>query len=260
MALAMADAIIARGKNPFFLTRGYGGRLSGPIIVSSTHNAADVGDEPLILARKSSTVVAHDRTAGAKLAVDCGADLIVMDDGHQNFALVKDLSIVVVDAEIGFGNGHVLPAGPLRESIVQGLARADAVVVMGNGNPDLAGFGGPVLRAHIEPVPDREWRGQRIAAFAGIGRPEKFFRTIKDLGAELVEVVTFADHHPITPDELTRLKIMARDQKAQLLTTEKDYLRLPPDKRQEIAMLPIRVRLESADALERLLDRLAAPR
>lgn len=229
-------------------------------MIGTGHEAGDVGDEPLLLSRKAATVVSRDRRAGAKLAGDRGADIIVMDDGHQNFAVAKDLSIVVVDAEKGFGNGLVLPAGPLRETAKQGLARADAVILMGEGNPKLPGFSGPVLRAQVEAAPDRDWRGQRVLAFAGIGRPEKFFRTLQRLGAELAETIAFPDHHHFAEKELESLKNAALSQKAQLVTTEKDYVRLASADRRGIAMLPIRAVIEPTGQLEDMLDRLLEPR
>ena len=257
IAIAVADAIIARGKNPFFLTRGYGGQLAGPVVVSRYHSAAEVGDEPLLLARKAATVVAYDRHQGALLAVERGADVIVMDDGHQNFTLHKDLSLVVVDGEHGFGNGHVLPAGPLREPVEQGLARADAVILTGDGTPSLPAFKGPVLRARIAPPDTAEWRGRRVVAFAGIGRPEKLFRSLAGLGAELVATVAFADHHPYTKEELTDLKSRANG--AQLVTTEKDYVRLTAVDRDGVTFLPVTTTIEPQEALDRLLDSLDRP-
>jgi tetraacyldisaccharide 4'-kinase len=259
-AIAVADAVIAHGKNPFFLTRGYGGRLKGPLVVAKEHSAADVGDEPLLLSRKAATVVSRDRRAGAELAYRRGADVIVMDDGHQNFSLAKDISIVVVDAATGFGNGRVLPAGPLREYVRQGLARADAVILMGDGDPQLDGFDGPVLRAHIEAAPGENWKGKRVVAFAGIGRPEKFFGSLKSLGAEIVAALPLPDHHLFAAEELARFEAMARDQNAQLITTEKDFVRLAAEVRQNIAVLPIRAVFEPPHTLDRLLDRLAEPR
>jgi tetraacyldisaccharide 4'-kinase len=258
IAIAIADAIIVHGKNPFFLTRGYGGKLAGPVVVSKTHTAEDVGDEPLLLARKAPTVVARDRREGAILAIERGADVIVMDDGHQNFALHKDLSLVVVDGEHGFGNGHVLPAGPLREPALQGLARADAVIVTGDGNPALPAFDKPVLRAHVAPAATAEWKGTKVVAFAGIGRPEKLFRSLRELGVELVETVTFADHHPYTSRELSELKARAKD--VRLVTTEKDYVRIAPADRDGIAFLPVTASIDPHDGLDRLLDSLNGPR
>lgn len=260
IAVAIADNLIARGKNPFFLTRGYRGSARAPVVVTPRHGAEEVGDEPLILSRKAATVVSPDRGAGAKLAVERGADVIVMDDGHQNFAVAKDLSIVVIDAETGFGNGKVLPAGPLRETAAQGLIRADAVVLMGDDSPSLPGFDGPVLRARVEPAPNMDWQGRPVLAFAGIGRPEKFFRTVQGLGAAIIETVAFPDHHRFGSDELESLKSRAREHNAQLLTTEKDYVRLGERERDGIAMLPIHAVIEPADRLESLLDRLLAPR
>lgn len=255
IAIAVADAIIARGKNPFFLTRGFGGRLKGPVVVSRDHTAAEVGDEPLLLAAKAATVVARDRRQGAMLAVERGADVIVMDDGHQNFTLHKDLALVVVDAERGFGNGRILPAGPLREPIAHGLRRAGAVILAGDGNPELGAFSGPVLRARIGPRATADWKGRRVVAFAGIGRPEKLFRSLAGLGAELAATVVFADHHPYSKEELANLK--ARAGGAELVTTEKDYVRLDKIDRDGIAFLPVTATIEPQDALDRLLDRLA---
>lgn len=256
IAIAIADAIIARGRNPFFLTRGYGGKLKGPVVVSRSHNTHDVGDEPLLLSRKAATVVARDRAAGAELAAERGADVIIMDDGHQNFALAKDLSLVVVDGARGFGNGLVLPAGPLREPIAQGLARADAVIVSGDGNPLLPAFKGLLLRALIGPAATESWRGQRVIAFAGIGRPEKFFASLSGLGAEIIETARFADHHFYTAKELAALKAKARTAKARLVTTEKDFVRLSEAERDDIEFLPVTAAIEPIAALDRLLDRL----
>lgn len=260
IAIAIADAIIAHGKNPFFLTRGYGGHLAGPVVVGKGHTAAEVGDEPMLLSRKAATVVSRDRSAGAHLAVERGADVIVMDDGHQNFSIAKDLSIVVVDGESGFGNGRMLPAGPLREPVREGLRRADAVIVMGQASPSLDGYSGPVLRASVDVASDGNWRGRRVIAFAGIGRPEKFFRSLQSQGAEVVEMVAFPDHHPYSSGELASLKTKARDQNAQLITTEKDYVRLAVADRDSIATLPIRAVIQPRDAMDRLLDSLTVPR
>jgi tetraacyldisaccharide 4'-kinase len=257
VAIALAEALSARGRKPVFLSRGYGGKLHGPILVGHDSRVADVGDEPLLLARAAPVVVARDRRAGAELAVAHGADVIVMDDGHQNFALKKDLSLIVVDGETGFGNGRVIPAGPLREPVMQGLDRADAVIVTGGGDPDLRGFKGPVLRTHLmHEGPDMG--GQRLVAFAGIGRPAKFFQALRTQGAELAAAVPFADHHVFTQAEIARLKSKARSADALLVTTEKDFVRLTPDAREGIVALPVHAQFDDAAGLERLLDRLAA--
>jgi tetraacyldisaccharide 4'-kinase len=260
IAIAIAHALIARGRHPFFLSRGYGGKLHGPILVGPEHSAADVGDEPLLLAAAGPVVVSRNRGEGAKLAIEHGADVIVMDDGHQNFTLAKDLSLVVVDAEQQFGNGFILPAGPLREFVNQGLARADAVVVVGDGGPTLAGYSGPILRAHLNLVDAPELAGRRVVGFAGIGRPEKFFRSLRTLGADIVATKRFADHHIYTSSEIARLKAKARAANALLVTTEKDYVRMTEVEREGIAALPVRAAIDSAKALELLLDRLSASR
>ena len=256
VAIAIAHALSARGRHPFFLSRGYGGKLSGPILVTPGHRAEDVGDEPLLLTAAAPVVVSHNRGVGARLAVEHGADVIVMDDGHQNFNLAKDLSLVVIDAEQQFGNGFVLPAGPLREFVSQGLARADAVVIVGDGGPALADYSGPILRARMTHVDVPELAGRRIVGFAGIGRPEKFFRSLRVFGAEIVGTKRFADHHIYTSAEIARLKATARTADALLVTTEKDYVRMTEAEREEIAVLPVRAVIDNTKALELLLDRL----
>jgi tetraacyldisaccharide 4'-kinase len=255
VAIAIADALRARGKKPFFLTRGYGGSERGPALAARGHSAAVMGDEPLLLARHAQTVVSRDRAAGARFAVKKGADVIVMDDGHQNFTLHKDLSLVVVDAEAEFGNGFQIPAGPLREPVAQGLTRAGAVVLVGNGAPDLKGFGGPVLRARL--VADATmFAGKPVFAFAGIGRPEKFVASLEDGGASLMGSCFFDDHHPYSDDEITELKAVAGE--AQLVTTEKDFVRLTVTQREGIQMLKVKAVFDDPAALARLLDSLPA--
>ncbi|MDE2134576.1 MAG: tetraacyldisaccharide 4'-kinase [Alphaproteobacteria bacterium] len=260
VAIAIARALKARGRKPFFLSRGYGGKLRGPLLVAPEHSVGDVGDEPLLLAAAAPVVVSHNRGEGARLAAKHGADVIVMDDGHQNFTLAKDLSIVVVDAAQPFGNGFVVPAGPLREFVSQGLARADAVVIVGDGEPKLTGYAGPILRAQLTHVDSPELAGRRVVGFAGIGRPEKFFRSLRVFGAEIVATKHFADHHIYTSSEIARLKATARDANAVLVTTEKDFVRMTDIERQGIAVLPVRAVISDAKALELLLDRLCASR
>lgn len=251
IAIAIAERLRAKGHKPFFLTRGYGGSEQGPAMATRAHGAAQMGDEALLLARAAPTVVARDRAAGARLAKEKGATVLVMDDGHQNFALRKSLSLVVVDAETGFGNGFQIPAGPLREPIAQGLARADAVILMGNGAPDLAGFSGPVLRADLA-VDGEAFAGKAVFAFAGIGRPEKFVASLESAGADVVGRCFFDDHHPYTEDEIVELKAIAGD--AQLVTTEKDFVRLSVAQREGIRLLKAAATFADPPALERLLD------
>ena len=256
VAIAIAEALRARGRKPVFLTRGYGGSERGPALASRAHSAAVMGDEALLLARHGQTIVSRDRAAGARLAREKGADVIVMDDGHQNFSLAKTLSLVVVDAQTGFGNGLQIPAGPLREPIHQGLKRADAVILVGDGNPDLQEYGGPVLRAQIV-VDGASFAGKPIFAFAGIGRPEKFFLALEQTGAALTAACSFPDHHPYTDDEILELKAAAGN--AQLVTTEKDFVRMTVAQREDVKVLKAAAVFDQPEALTHLLDSLPGP-
>jgi tetraacyldisaccharide 4'-kinase len=245
VALEVAQMLIARGKKVFFLTRGYGGNEPGPLLVSG-QDAAGVGDEALLLARVAPTIVAHDRAAGAKLAIAKGAEVIVMDDGHQNFSLAKDLSLVVT---AGFGNGLMIPAGPLRETVRQGLGRADVVIAMNDTAMDGHQFSGPILKARL--IPDgASFSCKRVYAFAGIGHPEKFLRSLQDAGAIITGSRFFADHHPYTPSEIASLRRDAKD--AVLVTTEKDFVRLAPELQQGIQQLTVRVQFDQPALLDRL--------
>lgn len=251
VALALGARLKARGESVFFLTRGYGGTEHGPALMQPDSGAVRMGDEALLLARTAPTIVARNRAEGAAHAVAQGANTIVMDDGHQNFTLAKDLSIVVVDGESGFGNGLMIPAGPLREPVTQGLARADAVVIMNDGNPDLGGYKGTVLRARL--VADGgALRDRRVFAFAGIGRPGKFINSLEEAGAIVTGTQFFADHHPYRDGEIAALKMRAGD--AELVTTEKDLVRLNAKDRAGITVLPVKVRFDDETALDRLLD------
>jgi len=232
--------------------------MRGPAFVDLAHDTFDeTGDEALLLAGAAPVIVARDRAAGAQYAERELADVIVMDDGFQNFTLAKDLALVVVDAQTGFGNGRILPAGPLRENIMLGLSRAQAVVLVGDGNPKLPGFNGPVLRARLVPVDAPGIAGQRVIAFAGIGRPQKFFATLRALGASIIEERAYEDHHAYTAAEFARLRARAKAENATLVTTEKDFVRLTPAERQDVRFIPVRAAFDDVAALDALLDRVA---
>jgi len=254
VAMAVAELLRAKGHRPYFLTRGYGGSERGPALASRGHSAAQMGDEALLLARTAPTIVARNRAAGARLAREKGATVIVMDDGHQNFSLRKNLSLVVVDGETGFGNGFQIPAGPLREPVAQGLSRADAVVLVGDGSPDLLGFRGPVLRAHLKPD-GAPFADKSVFAFAGIGRPEKFVASLEAGGAAVTGSCFFADHHPYHEDEILQLKAVAGD--AMLVTTEKDFVRLTTSQREGIRVLKVAAVFDDPAVMAGLLDSLA---
>ena len=261
VAMALAWMLEARGQTVVFLTRGYGGRLSGPMRVDpAKHSAADVGDEALLLADVAPTVVARDRARGAELAETLGAQVIVMDDGFQNFQLAKDVSIVVVDADSGFGNRRLIPAGPLREPVEQGLKRADAVVLMGDGGFAIPTFHGPVFRAVLRPSAPDGLAGRAVFAIAGIGRPEKFFGTLQAMGARVVRSKAFPDHHPYTAHEIETAKREAANAGALLVTTEKDLVRIETNRRDGIVAVPVHAVFADDPNPGMMLDRLATAR
>ena len=237
-AIALAKSFLARGLKPYFLTRGYGGNNAGPLLVSQGHTARDVGDEALLLARLAPTIVAHDRSAGAQVAVATGASVIVMDDGFQNSALKKDFALLVVDGSRGIGNGRVIPSGPLRASLGAQLTRANAMLVVGAiSNPTRAVVaaarerGIPVFTGNLMPdAPTMtELRGKKILAYAGIGHPDKFFATLNAAGALVRGTRAFADHHPFSKSEATGLLDTAAREHLTLVTTEKDIARMRGD-------------------------------
>jgi tetraacyldisaccharide 4'-kinase len=262
VVIALAGLLAARGVAAHVVSRGYGGTLAGPVRVDEqAHTAAMVGDEPLLMAAFAPTWVAKDRAAGARAAIAAGAEVILLDDGFQNPALHKDLSIIVVDAAVGFGNGRVLPAGPLREPLKTGLKRGDVVVSVGGQKaqaalgaawPQIAAL--PRLQAALKPLHmGMDWQGARVLAFAGIGRPSKFFRSLAQAGAEIVAEHSFADHAPYSSAVLQRLLKEATQKGAQLVTTEKDAARLPASFRPQVLVFPVRLQFEDEAGLEALL-------
>ncbi|MCW8952136.1 MAG: tetraacyldisaccharide 4'-kinase [Rhodospirillales bacterium] len=264
VALAIGERL-TEAEVPFhFLSRGYGGSATGPLRVDpARHDAAMTGDEPLLLARAAPAWVSRKRVPGAQAAIAGGARAVVMDDGFQNPWLHKDISIVVVDGGYGFGNGQVMPAGPLRETVRCGLARAQAVVVVGedrrnvrHGIERITKGRIPILSAHIEPdIQSAEViSGKTVVAFAGIARPEKFFHTLESLGCTLVERRPFPDHHPYDERETRAILSIADSAGAIPVTTEKDAVRLPPELRSRVRTLKIRLRWDDEGALEKILE------
>ncbi|MDI4666433.1 tetraacyldisaccharide 4'-kinase [Xanthobacter autotrophicus] len=271
-AIALLRRLNARGATPFALLRGHGGTARMPLRVDpAIHDAGTVGDEALLLARHAPTVVAGgQRRAGADLAVAAGASHIVMDDGFQNPSLAKDVSVLVVDGTVGVGTGGVTPAGPLRAPLGPQLARADAVLVVGDGaaGAEVAARAGAagcaVLTGRLVPDPAAvaALRGVPLIAFAGIGRPEKFFATLEEAGLAPLARHAFADHHPFRPAEIARLAQEAKAQGARLVTTEKDKARLAGPAfaalAGAIATLPVALALDDPGALDALIDRAEA--
>jgi tetraacyldisaccharide 4'-kinase len=249
LALELAGRLAARGRRVAFLSRGHGGRLSGVRVEPSRHGAADVGDEPLLLAGVAPTYVGVDRAASARAAIADGADVLVMDDGLQNPGLVKNLSLLVVDGGAGFGNGAVIPAGPLREGVAQAASRCAASVVIG---ADVHGAGAmtglPILRARLRPgavaLPER------IVAFAGIGRPGKFFASLAEAGHVPLATLEFPDHHLYRPADLARIHALAAAHQAVAVTTQKDQMRLA----ERFLTLPVELVWDDPAGIEALLD------
>ncbi|MCF4164159.1 tetraacyldisaccharide 4'-kinase [Zavarzinia compransoris] len=255
-AMVVARRLAAMGRQPHFLSRGHGARITAPLRVAG-QGAATVGDEPLLLSRVAPAWVCPDRAAGARAMVAAGADVIVMDDGFQNPSLAKRLSFLVIDGGAGLGNGRVIPAGPLREPWGDAIARAEAVVVVGTATaplPDMAGR--PVLSAAVVPLNGDDFRGRRVLAFAGIGRPAKFFETLAATGADVVAGRAFADHHPFAASEIADLKREAAALDAVPVTTAKDFARLDAGARAGIEVLEITLALDAEG--EAHLDQLLA--
>ena len=263
MVIALAERLAGRCR-VVVVSKGYGGRLEGPVEVDpARHRAEDVGDEPLLLAAFASVVVARSRIAGARLAEEIGAGLILLDDGHQDPALARDATILTVGGVARFGNGRVIPAGPLREPVATGLARADALVVTSGGADvdafarDIAARGDlPVVTGRLEPLETgMRWEGLRVLAFAGIGHPEKFFATLRGMGAEVVRSVPLGDHQPLTETLMQRLVAEAKARHLQLVCTEKDAVRLPEAMRGQVLALPVRLRLDDWGPVDAILER-----
>lgn len=232
-ALRLSDRLLKEGHTPGFLLRGYGGRLKGPVLVDpAQHTAADVGDEALLLAQAGPTVISADRPAGAELLEKQPVDMILMDDGFQNPSLHKDLSLVLVDCATGFGNGLCFPAGPLRAPAEKQIVKADCLILVGEGERasdavHLAGRRGlPFLHAYIVPEENDALSGQDLLAFAGIGRPQKFFKTLTDLGHKVAKTREFADHHDFSEADARELLTESDRDGLQLVTTAKDMARI----------------------------------
>lgn len=275
-ALALANLLLEAGEIPFFLTRGHGGRLAGPLRVDpKIHNSGDVGDEALLLARVAPTIVARDRAAGGRLAEESGASIVVMDDGLQNPSLAKTLSLAVVDARRGVGNGLVFPAGPLRASLPAQLTRVDAVIFVGDGRKipsAVSNMAMPgkrlLLRARLEPeaVSLKSLERRKVLAYAGIGDPEKFFMMLAGAGIEATVEKSFDDHHRYTRADADALLASCEEKNLVPVTTEKDLVRLQAGGTALTALaarsraIPVTLVFEDQKAVKSLLKEAAAKR
>jgi tetraacyldisaccharide 4'-kinase len=266
-ALMLADMLEARGRRPAFLSRGYGGTVSEARMVQRDDCARLVGDEPLLLAARAPTIVAADRAAGARLALSEGADVLVMDDGLQNPTLAKSLTIAVIDGGVGFGNGLVFPAGPLRARVSDQAAHVDLSLIVGAGEAGAraAGvLGKPMLEGCLLPDPEvaERLRGRRVAALVGVGRPAKVLETIASCGATVAHALILGDHEAASASALAALAGKARADAMPIVTTTKDYARLDAGDRQALAdllvVLPVRLTLapDSRERLDKALTRI----
>lgn len=265
--LALVRHLIAAGETPVVVTRGYGGRLAGPVQVDpGRHTASETGDEPLLLARLTRTIVSRDRPAGADVACQSGATCLVLDDALQNPTLAKDLSLAVVDAGFGFGNGACLPAGPLRAPVAAMARHVDALLLIGRAHDGLTLPAGlPVFRADLVAEPlDVPGPAPRVLAYCGLARPEKFHQSLAEAGMVVAARRDFPDHHPYSPEEALALLETARREGLALVTTEKDIVRLsghPDLERLAQASLVLRIRIEAEPAFWTWVDqRLASAR
>lgn len=266
-ALALARMLIGDGRRVAFLSRGYGGaERAEPLLVGAdTHNATEVGDEPLLLAKLAQCWVGTDRVRSARSAVEAGADTLILDDGLQNPGLIKDLSFAVVDGESGFGNGLCMPAGPLRAPVSAQLPFVQALIVLGGDDAAASRIaalapGKPVIRASLEPdaLAAAPLIGREVVAFAGIARSEKFYATLRRVGAQIVATRDFADHHPYTQREVEALIEEARGRGALLATTEKDLVRLSARQARSVVALPVTLRFEEPASVRRILRQAVA--
>ncbi|MBR1648445.1 MAG: tetraacyldisaccharide 4'-kinase [Alphaproteobacteria bacterium] len=250
VAIELANMLIDYGKTPFFVSRGYGGKLKGVIVDEKKHLASDVGDEPLLLARAAKVSINPNRFSAAQKAVENGADVIIMDDGFQNPYLAKDLSFLVFDGNVGVGNARVIPAGALRESLKTGLPRADAAIIIGEDKTGLNSMLGdlPIFKAEMKSVSCPEIK-LPVIAFAGIGRPEKFYNSLREMGINIAKTFDFPDHHSYSEKELHDLVDMAWKEDMELITTSKDFVKIPEELRHHFKVLEIKIVWEDKNAV-----------
>lgn len=260
VAIALAARLAADGAKVHFLSRGYGGAASGPLLVDPRfHDAAEVGDEALLLAAAAPTWIARNRRSGAAAAHAAGAQILILDDGHQNPQLAKDLSLLLIDTERGLGNGWVIPSGPLREPKQWGLARADILLLIGGGSY-APGSTKPCLRAHRRLRDPERVRGKNIYAFCGIGAPQQFFDLLSNAGAILTGTESFPDHHRFTDQEISGILSRASQEESLAAATEKDWVRLTPESRQKITPIGMEMIFPDEQELRRLLGTIASLR
>jgi len=244
ISLALAQKYLQENKKVFFLTRGYKGKLKNILVNLDTHTPEQTGDEARLLAKTAPTIISPDRVAGAKLAEQLGAEIIIMDDGFQNPSLYKDESILVFDGLYGIGNQRIIPAGPLRETLATALPRATYAIIMGKDETNLKSqITLPCYQGKLTPAP-LELHNKKVSAFAGIGHPQKFYDTLKQMGYKLIKTTDFEDHHNYTKEEINFLKEEAKANDILLITTEKDYVKLDASQQQGVYCLKVKASWE----------------
>lgn len=255
VAIYLAKQLMAQNKKVHFLASGYGGSAYGiePAQKVLAHDCKKFGDEAVLLAKTAPTWVGKNRAEAAKLAEADGAEILLMDDGYQNADLYKDFSLLVIDGEYGFGNGRVLPAGPLREPVADGLARADAVIVIGEERADLPEFAQPKFAANVKIYFDEFLRNDEVVAFCGIARPEKFFNSLQRAGLKLVETISFPDHFLYAEADLKGILGVAEQYGAVVVTTEKDYVKIPEMLHMMLHLVKAEIEIFAAQDLLKLI-------
>ena len=255
VSISVAQLLKSIGYNPCFVSRGYGGKLSGITVNPQIHSAKEVGDEPLLLARTAPVFINPDRYQAAQEAAKSDADIIVMDDGFQNPSLAKDVSLLVFDGGFGIGNAYPLPAGPLRENFTKGLKRASAAVIIGEDKFGLESMLGniPVFKGKIvSELP--KLNSDKVIAFAGIGRPQKFYDSLKQYDIKIIDTIDFPDHHFYTISELRNMVEQAESSGAELITTAKDYVKIPHDLQSRFKVLEIKIEWQDSNKLKDFLQ------
>ncbi len=259
VSISVAKLLTTDMYHPFFISRGYGGKLQNVMVNNKKHSAKDVGDEPLLLSQQAPVVVNANRHEGAKLAYQEGADVVIMDDGFQNPSLHKDLSFLVFDGHYGIGNGKIIPAGPLRETFENGTKRADALIILGKDKHNLSARTKlPVFFGHTEAT-QTAVSDKNVLAFAGIGHPQKFYHTLSQQGFNVVETVDFPDHHFYTKSEVENILQKAEKLNADIYTTSKDFVKIPASLQKYINVLEIAVVWENPEELLQFIKEKIAP-
>ncbi|MGI9398738.1 MAG: tetraacyldisaccharide 4'-kinase [Paracoccaceae bacterium] len=256
--IALAQHFLKKGLQVHVVSRGYKGKFQGTFLVDpQKHKSDEVGDEPLLMSEFTSVWVSNKRKNGIAAAENAGAQIVLLDDGFQDPSFHKDFSLIVVDGEKGFGNKKCMPAGPLRENIVQGFKRADALVIVGQRIYKFDTFPThlKIIHSTLKPIETgMNWKEGKYLAFAGIADPSKFFKTLRSLGANLIDCVALSDHQNLDGQVLKRLERKANSAHAQLVTTEKDAVRLSNTYRKKVLSLPVRIEFDDKNELENLFN------